>query len=143
MTIDELTERRVTNRAGQVAAGFGVLCGVGWYTKFAVLSATDGDWSPLVGTLWTVGMVSFLAAAAATAVALLRGRHVALRIIAGVVAVPIAFTLFSFLGEGVKSVYDGDEWFHDEVELLVTGAVTALLGLGWLMRDRQGASADR
>lgn len=142
MTIDELTGRRVANRAAQVAAGFALLCGVGWYTKFAVLSATDGAESGLVGTLWAVGMLSFLAAAAAAAVALLRGKHVALRIIAGVVAVPIAFIVFNILGGITKSIYNGDEWFHDEVELLVTGAVSALLGLGWLMRERQGSAGD-
>ena len=135
-TVEDRTERRVKNRAAQVAAAFGVLCGVGWYSKFAVLSATDGAGSGLVGTLWAVGMLSFLAAAAATTVALLRGRRVALRIIAAVVAVPIAFTLFNILGGVTKSIYDGDAWFHDETELLVTGAVTALLGIVWLMRDR-------
>jgi hypothetical protein len=88
-------------------------------------------------------MVSLLAAGSATAVALLRGKHVALRIVAAVVAVPIAFTVFNLLGGVTKSIYNGDEWFHDEVELLVTGSITALVGIVWLMRDRQGAAADR
>ncbi len=142
MTIDERTER-VTNRAGQVAAGFAVLCGVGWYTKFAVLSATDGAESALVGTLWAVGMVSFLAAAAATAVAVLRGRHVALRVIAGVVAVPMAFVVVNVLDAVAKSIYDGDGWVRDELGLLVAGGAAALLGVVWLMRERQGTGADR
>ena len=92
--------------------------------------------SALLRTLWAVGMLSLLAAAAATAVALLRGRRVALRIIAAVVAVPIAFTLFNILGGVTKSIYNGEAWFHDQVELLVTGAVAALLGVTWFMRDR-------
>ena len=70
-TIEDRTEQRVGGRAGQVAAAFGVLCGVGWFAKFAVLSATDGAESNIVGTLWAVGMLSLFAAAAATAVALL------------------------------------------------------------------------
>ena len=57
------------------------------------------------------------------------------------VAVPIAFTLFNVLGGVTKSIYNGDAWFHDETELLVTGAVTALLGAVWLMRDKQHPTA--
>lgn len=141
--IDDRTQRRTGGRSAQVAASFGVLCGAAWYAKLAVLGATDGAESGIVGGFWGLGLLSFLVASAAAAVALLRGRRLAWRIVGGVVAVPVAFTVFNAADTIAKSVYTDGGWFRDEVGLLIVGAVAALLGVGWLTSAFGGGRAGR
>jgi len=134
--IENATGRRAGGRARQVAATAAVSCGAAWYAKLAVLAATDGAESGAVFALWALGMLSLFVAAAAAAMALLRGRHVVLRVVAGVLAVPIAFTLVNIADTIAKSIYSGESWFRTEVGLLVIGAVAAMLGIVVLVRDR-------
>jgi exosortase/archaeosortase len=134
--IEEATGRRAGTRAGRVAATAAVLCGAAWYVKLAISAATDGAESGIVATCWALGMLSLFVAAAAAIFALLPG-HVVLRAVAGVIAVPIAFTLVNVADAVAKSIYGGDGWFRGEVALLVIGAIAAMLGLVELVRDRQ------
>jgi exosortase/archaeosortase len=137
--IEDATGRRSEGRAAHVAATAGVLCGAAWYVKLAISAATDGAESGIVATCWALGMLNLFVAAAAAVFARLAGQHVAVRALAGVVAVPIAFTLVNVADAIAKSIYGGDGWFRGEVALLVIGAIAAMLGLVVLVRDQQHA----
>ena len=106
-----------------------VLCGAAWLTKSVVLAGNGGTESTAVGILWAAGMLSFLVAAG-TGTALLLGRRVAvwLRVLAGVAAVPLAFVILDTLDIALKSVYEGDGWFRNELALVLAGTVMLALG---------------
>lgn len=113
-----------------------VACGAAWLAKMAAIAANGGAWSPLIGVLWGIGMVTFLLAAG-TGTALALGRApVWARVVAGVIAPGVAFWLLDVLGIAIKSVYESDSWFRDEVALVVAGVLMAAIGLH--LRSRAG-----
>ncbi len=106
-----------------------VACGAAWLLKMAAIAANGGSWSPLIGVLWAIGMVTFLLAAG-TGTALLLGRApVWARVIGGVLGSFVAFWLLNALDVAVKSVYVSESWFRDEVALVVAGVLLAAIGL--------------
>ena len=113
-----------------------VACGAAWLAKMAAIAANGGSWSPLIGILWGVGMVTFLlAAGTGTALALDRAPIWA-RVVAGLIAPVVAFWLLDLLGIAIKSVYVSDGWFRDEVALVVAGLFMAAIGMHLLRHQR-------
>lgn len=113
-------------------------CGASWLLKMVAITATGGADSEalIIGILWTTGMVAFLVAAG-TGVALLLGRAPAwARVLAGVLAVPISFSLLDALDSTTKSVYQVDGWFRDELALVITATVFGALGLRAAASDK-------
>ena len=111
-----------------------ISCGAAWLLKMVAIVAFNGAEEDvlIVGVLWTIGMLTFLLAAG-TGTALLLGRApVWARVVAGTVAVPVAFALLDYLDMALKSVYESDGWFRDELALVVAGVVMAALGFSRL-----------
>jgi hypothetical protein len=116
--------------AAVLAAG-----GFCWVVKFVVIAATDGAVS---GTADLVTAVLYMSAVALMAlgmaslgVALLAGRHIALRL-AGAVGGLLAWWLCYLVVEGIAMTIVGDTdpvWLGEEVGIVATGAVLLAVGL--------------
>ncbi len=113
-------------------------CGASWLLKMVAIAATGGGDSEalVVGVLWTTGMVSFLVAAGAGVPLLLGGVPVWARVLAGVVAVPVSFVVLNLADLAVKSVYNVDGWFRDELTLVLAAVLLGALGLRVLSGGR-------
>lgn len=108
-----------------------LLCAGGWLVKQPAIALTGGEdgESVAVAALWVIGTLGFLVAAG-TGAALAGARlPVWLRVLAGVVAAPVAFVALEVLDGAVKSVYPSDGWFRDEVALVLVGVVIGAWGL--------------
>ncbi|MGH3459579.1 hypothetical protein [Aeromicrobium sp.] len=119
-------------------------CGASWLLKMVAIVATGGAGTEalIVGILWTTGMVTFLVASG-TGVALLLGRApVWVRVIGGLVAVPLSFILMNMLDIAVKSVYQVDGWFRDELTLVISAVVFGALGLRAAASDKRRLTSD-
>ncbi len=119
----------------RVSAGILAAGGFCWVVKFVVIAATDGAVS---GTADTVTSVFYLAAVtlmalglAALGVAVLAGRHPALRVlgaIAGLVTWVASYLVIEGIAQGI--VGDTDPvWLGDEIGIVLTGAVLMTVGL--------------
>ncbi len=107
-----------------------LVCGAAFVTKIALIAAADGGDSTLISAMWFVGTLSFLAASGLGAAYVLRDRARWMRIVAGIAAVPLAFTIgMGPLDTVIKSIYQSEGWFRDELSLIVIGVVYAGLGL--------------
>lgn len=116
--------------AAVLAAG-----GFCWVVKFVVIAATDGAVS---GTTDLVTAVLYMSAVALMAlgmaslgVALLAGRHIALRV-AGALGGLLAWALSYMAIEGIAMGIVGDTdpvWLGEEIGIVATGAVLMTLGL--------------
>ncbi len=113
-----------TKRVFSVAA---ITSGLAWLTKVAFIAAFGDNLA--VALLWGLGMISFLVAAGAGTALLLRRTPVWARIVAAVIAVPVAFILLDVLDAGVKAIYSPDGWIRDEVGLLIGGVLMAVAGV--------------
>jgi hypothetical protein len=102
-------------------------CGTAWLLKTAVIAANGGSRTSggVIGVLWATGTVCLMVAAAAGTMSLLRRRPTWLRVLAGLAAIPLSFTLLSVIDALVKAVYPGSGWFHDELSLVLVGALMA------------------
>lgn len=118
-----------------------IACGAAWLAKMAAIAANGPAESALIGTLWGIGMVTFLLASGTGVALLLVRAPVWARVMAGVVAVPVAFVLLEVLDLAIKGVYVSDGWFRDEVALVVAGILMAAIGVRLLRShtDREHA----
>ena len=118
-------------------------CGTAWLVKTAVIAANGGSRTGggVIGMLWATGTVCLMVAAAAGTVSLLRRRPVWLRVLAGLAAIPLSFMLLSVIDTLVKAVYPDSGWFHDELSLVLVGALMAGGALAAVARrSERGAS---
>ena len=116
--------------AAVLAAG-----GFCWVVKFVVIAATDGAVS---GTAEMVTAVLYITAVtlmalgmASLGVALLAGRHVALRAV-GAVGGLVAWWLSYVVIDGIAKAIVGDTdpaWLTDEIGIVATGAVLMTVGM--------------
>jgi hypothetical protein len=116
--------------AAVLAAG-----GFCWVVKFVVIAATDGAVS---GTADSATAVLYMSAVALMAlgmaslgVALLAGRHVALRVV-GAVGGLVAWAVSYMVIEGIAMAIVGDTdpvWLGEEIGIVATGAVLMTVGL--------------
>ena len=116
--------------AAMLAAG-----GLCWVVKFVVIAATDGAVSGAADTtagIFYISAVALMAAGlAGLGVALLAGRHVALRVLGGLGGL-VAWVLSYMVIEGIAQAVVGDTdpvWLGEEIGIVATGAVLMTLGL--------------
>lgn len=109
-----------------------VACGAAFLIKNVLIAANHGEGSLPIGIMWGVGMVTFLVAAGTGVALVLRSTPTWLRVMASVVAVPVAFVALDWLDMVVKSVYRAEGWFRDEVSLVIAGVAMAVIGLSML-----------
>jgi hypothetical protein len=135
------TSKLRTPAALVLAAG-----GFSWTTTIAVIAATDGanDGIPdtVTAVLWTAGALLMAVGTAATIVAALHRRHVALRVLGGLIG-PVVWAVTYLVIEGIAQGVVGNAgpaWMHDEIGILCTGVALMTTGL-WLARPRTPAGA--
>ncbi len=131
-------------RPSAIALAIGGAC---WVLKFVVIAATDGALSGLPATATSIlyiGAVSLMASGmAGLSVAVLAGRHVAIRVV-GAVGGLVAWVLTYMVVEGVAQALTGDTdpaWLGEEIGIVATGAVLMTLGL-LLLRSSASPTRD-
>jgi hypothetical protein len=119
-------------RLSAVVLAAGGFC---WVVKFVVIAATDGavsDTADLVASVLYLSAVALMALGMASlGVALLAGRHIALRV-AGAVGGLVAWWLSYLVIEGIAKAIVGDTdpvWLGEEIGIVATGAVLMTVGL--------------
>ena len=108
-----------------------ITCGASWLLKQIVIVLSGGAEAEnaVIAALWGIGMLTFLLAAA-TGTALVLGRFaIWVRIIGGVVAVPVAFLALQGMDSVVDAVYTADGWFAEEIPLVLAALVMGGLGV--------------
>jgi hypothetical protein len=123
----------------RIFVGAALSCGAAWLTKTALIAANGGTQTDggLIGVLWAFGMLSYLIASVAAAVALLHHRPLWQRIAAAVVIAPLAFALLNVVDGLAQSAYSGDDWVRDEVALVLVGTLMAAAATTLLVRRRR------
>jgi len=116
--------------AAVLAAG-----GFCWVVKFVVIAATDGAVSGVPDTATAILYMSAVALMAlgmsSLFVALLSGRHIALRVV-GAVGGLVAWAISYMVIEGIAMAVVGDTdpvWLGEEIGIVASGAVLMTLGL--------------
>lgn len=129
--------------AAVLAAG-----GLCWVVKFLVIAATDGAVSGTADLATAVLYISAVAlmalGMASLGVALLAGRHIALRV-AGAVGGLVTWALSYTLIEGIaKAIVGGTDpvWLGEEIGIVATGAVLMTIGLVLARPSPTRAHAD-
>lgn len=116
--------------AAVLAAG-----GLCWVVKFVVIAATDGAVSGMpdmaTAILYITAVTLMALGMAGLGVALLSGRHIALRVV-GAFGGLVAWAVSYMLIEGIAQAIVGDTdpvWLGEEVGIVATGAVLMTVGL--------------
>jgi hypothetical protein len=118
---------------------FALTCGAAWLIKQVAIVATSSEHSDstIVGVLWGVGMLTFLVAAALGAALAVRRFPAWARVIAAIVAVPVAFMVLQVIDAIVDAAYQSDGWFAQEIPLVLAALVMGGLGAQMLGSARR------
>lgn len=121
----------------RVFAFAAVVAGAAWLTKTALIAANGGTNTDegIVAVCWALGMLGCLVAAATGGVLLAHRAPAWARVVAALVAVPVAFVVLGLVDTMVKAAYAGDGWFRDELSLLVVGVVLGAVGAAALRAE--------
>ena len=117
-----MTRQRFLHTASAVAA----LGGAAWVTKVAVLTATDGDDSLVVGLLYICGAIGITLGASWVGVRLAGERYLPLVVLFGALGPLLAFVAYDSVLDPLAKAALGDAgpgWFEDEAGILATGLV--------------------
>ena len=127
------------NLLTKIFVSLAITCGAAWLTKQVAIVATGGgdSDSAVVAVLWATGMLTFLLAAAFGTALALRAFPTWARVLAGIVAVPVAFLVLEAVDRIVEAVYQADGWFAAEVPLVLAAMVMGALGVQVLSRTRR------
>jgi len=119
--------------------GAALSCGAAWLTKTALIAANGGTQTDggLIGVLWAIGMLSYLIASVAAAVALVHQQPLWQRVAAAVVTAPLAFALLNVVDGIAQSAYSRGGWVRDEVALVLVGTLMAAAAMTLLVRRRR------
>lgn len=128
-------------RARQVAFWAGVVGGVGWLAKVALIWANGGTNTDegLVAVMFAVGVLGMFVAAAAAGAWLTAGRPGWLRALAAAGGIVGFLVLFGLLDAVLSPLAEDGSWAQEEVEI-VASAVLAL-GLAAIARPGRVRSA--
>lgn len=131
-SVEDMNTSSTLFRLSAAALAAGGLC---WVTKFVVIAATDGAVSgaadTAAGVLYISAVALMAGGLAALGVALLTGRHVALRALGGLGGL-VAWVLSYMVIEGIAQAVVGDTdpvWLGEEIGIVATGAVLMTVGL--------------
>ncbi len=131
-SVDGMNTSSKLLRPSAAVLASGGLC---WVVKFVVIAATDGATSGPADTATAVLYITAVAlmalGMAGLAVALLSGRHVALRVL-GALAGVVAWVVSYMVIEGIAQAIVGDTdpvWLGDEIGIVATGAILMAVGL--------------
>ncbi len=119
------------NLLTKIFVSLAIACGASWLLKQVAIVATGGGdtESPVVAVLWATGMLTFLLAAACGSALALRAIPTWARVLAAVVAVPVAFVALEVADAIVDEVYQADGWFAEEIPLVLAALVMSALGV--------------
>lgn len=140
-SIAAMTRQRFLETASAVAA----LGGAAWVTKVAVLTATDGDDSLVVGLLYLCGAVGITLGASWVGVRLAGERPLLLVVVLGALCTLLAFVAYDSVLDPLAKAALGDagpEWFEEEAGILLTGLIWLAASLPmWLATTPPAPSA--
>ena len=123
-----MTRQRFIRTASAAAA----LGGAAWVTKVAVLAATDGGDSIVVGFLYLSGVLLMLLGSTWVGVRVAGDRPRALVIALAALSPLLVFVSYALIDPVAKAAV-GSGWFEDEAGILVTGLVWLAASLpAWL-----------
>lgn len=144
-SVDNMNTSSKHFRLSAAVLAAGGLC---WVVKFVVIAATDGAVS---GTAESATPILYISAVtlmalglASLGVALLAGRHIALRA-AGAVGGLVTWVLSYMVIEGIAKAIVGDTdpvWLGEEIGIIATGAVLMTIGLLLARPSSTRAHAD-
>jgi hypothetical protein len=130
----------------KIFLGAAITCGAAWLVKVGLIGpfggaeADNGSGAGVIAFLWALGLLGLLVAAG-TGTVLLAGRApVWVRVLLGVLAVPVAFAVMSFVDTAVKGVYGADGWFRDELSLVLIAGAMVVAATWLLSRMREPGS---
>jgi hypothetical protein len=110
-----------------------------WILKVVVITLNDAagrevDAMP-VPVFYLSAIVAMAIGATAVGVALLRNAPVWAQLVGAVVAFFALFVFYTVVDDVLKSAFEGigPDWLHEELGILLTGAVALILGV-WLAR---------
>ena len=136
-----MTRQRFLQTASSVAA----LGGAAWVTKVAVLTATDGDDSLVVGLLYICGVVGITLGASWVGVRLAGERPLPVVVLLAALGPLLAFVAYDSVLDPLAKAALGDAgpgWFEDEAGILATGLVWLAASLPvWLATSTPAPSA--
>ena len=116
-----------------------------WVTKVAVLAATDGNDSVLVGALYITGFLLLTFGATWIGVRLAGDRPLPLVIGLAALCLIVPFMTYDAIIDPLAKAALGDAgpaWFEDEVGILATGMIWLAASLpAWLATTSRAASA--
>ena len=134
------------NTVRKIFLGAAITCGASWLVKVGLIGplggaeADNGSGAGVIGFLWALGLLGLLVAAGSGTVLLAARAPVWVRILLGLLAVPVAFVGMNLVDTAVKGVYGADGWFRDELSLvLIAGAMVFVAS--WLRSRMRHASA--
>jgi hypothetical protein len=140
-TIVPMTRQRYI----QVAAATTALGGAAWVTKVAVLAATDGADSGLIGLLWLVGFFGMTLGASWIGVRLAGDRHIVVAVLLGVLTALLPFMTYDNIVDPLAESVVGDAgpaWFAEEAGILAAGVIWLAASLpAWLGTTSPARSA--
>jgi hypothetical protein len=123
-----MTRQRFISTASAACA----LGGAAWVTKVAVLAATDGDDSALVGALYLSGVLLMLLGSTWIGVRVAGRRPLPLAIALAAISPLLVFVSYALIDPVAKAAA-GSGWFEDEAGILATGLVWLAASLpAWL-----------
>lgn len=112
---------------------------VAWLLKAVAIGVAGGlDQSPLEGPLFLVGLLLFVTAVVAFAVAVTAGRPIAVRVGSVAVAVVASLVLTASLVAVGGLLPESAGWVRSELNLWVVSTLIVVLAFWWPQRTTQG-----
>lgn len=134
-SVPSVGDMNTSSKHFRLSAAVLAVGGLCWVAKFVVIAATDGAVSGMPDTatsiLYVTAVTLMALGMASLFVALLAGRHVALRVVAAVGGL-VAWVVSYMVIEGVAQAIVGDTdpaWLGEEIGIVATGAVLMTVGL--------------
>ena len=124
-----MTRQRYIGMAAAAAA----LGAAAWITKVAVLAATDGDDSAVVGALYLTGILLLALGSTWVGVRLAGDRPLPVAIALAALCPIVFFLTYDGILDPIGKAVAGSGWFEDEAGILLAGLVWLAASLpAWL-----------
>jgi hypothetical protein len=133
-----MTSRRVASVAG-------VIAGVGWLAKAALIWANGGQntGGGLMGVVFLAGLIGVVVALGAAGYALVRTAPLWLRAVVTVAVPLLVMMVWQLLDQAIKAVYTDEGWLRGELSIILAALTAVAAGTWGLARQQQPPSPER